>query len=72
VPRFWEAELAQLHHVPGGPRNRVARRRHRAGWVEPLTIDASHSPFLSRPAELAQLLVDATTTVPVGPLKPNG
>jgi hypothetical protein len=36
--------------------------------VEPLTIDASHSPFLSRPAELAELLVHATTTAPKGPL----
>ena len=75
VPRFWEAEL---------PRSFIACLEDRAQprWladvtarrlgVEPLTIDASHSPFLSRPAELAQLLVDATTTVPVGPLKPNG
>jgi hypothetical protein len=37
-----------------------------------LAIDASHSPFLSRPAELAQLLVHATTTAPIGPLEPNG
>jgi hypothetical protein len=38
---------------------------------EPLTIDASHSPFLSRPGDLAQLLVAATDTRPVGPLIPN-
>ena len=30
--------------------------------VEQLTIDTSHSPFLSRPRELAELLVHATTT----------
>jgi hypothetical protein len=38
--------------------------------VDPLTIDGSHSPFLSRPAELAALLVHATTTAPAGPLLP--
>jgi hypothetical protein len=36
-----------------------------------VTIDASHSPFLSRPAELAELLVHATTTAPHGPLNPG-
>ena len=39
--------------------------------VEPLTIDASHSPFLSQPAELAALVVYATTTEPIGPLNPD-
>jgi hypothetical protein len=39
--------------------------------VEQLTIDASHSPFLSRPAGLAELLVHATSTKPVGPLQPD-
>lgn len=39
--------------------------------VEQLTIDASHSPFLSRPRELAELLVDATATKPVAPLQPH-
>jgi hypothetical protein len=38
--------------------------------VDPLAIDGSHSPFLSRPAELAALLVHATTTAPAGPLLP--
>jgi hypothetical protein len=36
-----------------------------------LTIDTSHCPFLSRPQQLAELLVHATTTKPVGPLDPN-
>jgi hypothetical protein len=40
---------------------------HRLG-VEPLTIDASHSPFLSRPRELAELFVRSAATKPVGPL----
>ena len=39
--------------------------------VEQLTIDTSHSPFLSRPRELAELLVHATTTRPTGPLVPT-
>jgi len=38
--------------------------------VEPLVIDSSHSPFLSRPAELARLLVRAVDTEPGGPLLP--
>ena len=75
VPRFWEAELPRSFITcledRAQPRWLADVTARRLG-VEPLTIDASHSPFLSRPAELAQLLVDATTTVPVGPLKPNG
>jgi hypothetical protein len=39
--------------------------------VEQLTIDSSHSPFLSRPVELATLLEHATTTVPHGPMRPD-
>ncbi len=39
--------------------------------VEELTIDSSHSPFLSRPRELAELFVRAVATRPVGPLLPE-
>ena len=39
--------------------------------VEPLVTDTSHSPFLSQPAELAQLLVHAVDTTPIGPLAPG-
>jgi pimeloyl-ACP methyl ester carboxylesterase len=39
--------------------------------VAPLKINASHSPFLSKPAELANLLVRATSTEPLGPLRPS-
>jgi pimeloyl-ACP methyl ester carboxylesterase len=73
VPRFWEADLPRSfilclrdHAQPRWQAEVTARRL----GVEPLTIDTSHSPFLSRPAELAQLLVRATTTTPVGPLRP--
>ncbi len=75
VPRFWEADLPRSFVLcledRAQPRWLADVTARRLG-VEPLSIKASHSPFLSRPAELAQLLVEATTTVPVGPLRPNG
>ncbi len=75
VPRFWEADLPRSFIVcrqdRAQPRWLAAVTARRLG-VEPLAIDASHSPFLSRPAELAQILVRATTTEPIGPLRPNG
>ena len=74
VPRYWEANLPrsyilclQDHAKPHGMSVEVARRL----GVEPIPIDTSHSPFLSRPAELAELLVYATTTEPIGPLIPD-
>jgi pimeloyl-ACP methyl ester carboxylesterase len=74
VPRFWAAELPRSYvwcledrAKPAALSEVVVRRL----GVEPLTIEASHSPFLSRPAELAEPLVHATTTSPVGPLLPN-
>ncbi len=74
IPRFWAAELprsfivcAQDRSMPQWLADNVA---HRLG-VEQLVIDTSHSPFLSRPRELAVLLVHAITTAPVGPLMPN-
>ncbi len=74
VPSFWAADL---------PRSYVRCRQDRAKphamseevasrlGVVPLTIDSSHSPFLSRPRELAELLVHATTTAPVDSLRPG-
>ncbi len=74
VPDFWAADLprsfivcAQDRSMPRWLADTVA---HRLG-VEQLSIDTSHSPFLSRPAELAGLLVHATSTSPVGPLIPD-
>ncbi|MCB0940496.1 MAG: alpha/beta fold hydrolase [Mycobacterium sp.] len=74
VPRFWAAELprsfiqcTQDRSMPRWLADTVAERL----GVKPLTIDSSHSPFLSRPAELAELLVHATTTTPVRGLQPN-
>lgn len=74
VPRFWEAELPrsfivceQDRSMPRWLADTVARRL----GVQQLAIDSSHSPFLSRPRELTELLVHATTTKPVGPLVPH-
>jgi pimeloyl-ACP methyl ester carboxylesterase len=71
IPRFWEANLPRsyiygLRDHAWAPR--LSRMQaHRLG-VEPFTIDASHSPFLSRPRELAALLVEAPNRQPIGPL----
>ena len=74
TPRFWAAELPrsfivceQDRSMPRWLADTVARRL----GVEQLSIDTSHSPFLSRPRELAELLVAATSTRPVGPLIPD-
>lgn len=74
VPAFWAADLPrsfirceQDRSMPKWLADTVTERL----GVEQLTIDASHSPFLSRPAELAELLVHATTTRPVAPMSPN-
>ncbi|BBZ59594.1 alpha/beta fold hydrolase [Mycolicibacterium monacense] len=74
VPTFWAADLPrsfirclQDQSMPRWLADTVTRRL----GVEQLTIDASHSPFLSRPRELAELLVDATATKPVAPLQPH-
>ena len=74
VPHFWAADLSRSYI-------RCEQDRAKPRWlsdvvverlgVVPLTIDSSHSPFLSRPRELAELLVHATTTAPVGPLRPD-
>jgi pimeloyl-ACP methyl ester carboxylesterase len=68
---FWEAQLPRSYiHCeqdrakPESMTREVVRRL----GVEALTIDASHSPFLSRPAELAALFVKAVATRPIGPL----
>jgi pimeloyl-ACP methyl ester carboxylesterase len=75
VPRFWEADLPRSFIVclqdRAQPRWLADVTARRLG-VEPLTIDASHSPFLSCPDELAQLLIAATTTQPISSLRPNG
>jgi pimeloyl-ACP methyl ester carboxylesterase len=71
IPRFWDAELSRSYIRCLQDRawhRRVCDLQSRRLGVEPLTIDSSHSPFLSRPAELAALLVCAVDTVSFGPL----
>jgi pimeloyl-ACP methyl ester carboxylesterase len=74
IPAFWRADLPRSYILCAQDRAKPQAMSvsviDRLG-VEPLVIDASHSPFLSRPAELAELLVEATQTRPVRPLKPN-
>lgn len=74
LPRFWDADLPRSFIVceqdRSMPRWLADTVAHRLG-VEQLRIDTSHSPFLSRPRELAELLVQATGTRPVGPLLPD-
>jgi pimeloyl-ACP methyl ester carboxylesterase len=74
VANFWAADLGRSYI-------RCEQDRAKPRWlsdlvadrlgVAPLTIDSSHSPFLSRPAELAELFVHATTTTPIGPFRPD-
>jgi len=75
VPRFWDADLPRSFVLcladRAQPRWLADVTARRLG-VEPLAINTSHSPFLSRPAELAHLLIEATTTKPVGALRPSG
>ena len=75
VPHFWDSDLPRSFVLclqdRAQPRWLADVTARRLG-VEPLSIDASHSPFLSRPAELANLLVNATGTKTVGPLRPDG
>ena len=74
IPQFWAVGLPrsfirclQDQSMPQWLADTVTRRL----GVEQLTIDASHSPLLSRPKELAELLVHATATTPTGPLIPD-
>lgn len=74
VPRFWNADIprsfircAEDRAFPAALSERQIRRL----GVKPLDIESSHSPFLSRPAELARLLVHAPDTRPIGPLDPG-
>ncbi len=72
LPRFWAAQIPRAYiwcrDDRAQPHSNSQVIVDRLG-VDPLYIDGSHSPFLSRPRELAELLVHATTTTPTGPLK---
>lgn len=74
LPRFWGADLPRSYirclQDRAAPAWLSAQAARRLG-VEALTIDASHSPFLSRPREMAALFARALQTCPVGPLRPS-
>jgi pimeloyl-ACP methyl ester carboxylesterase len=74
VPNFWQADLSRSYvrclQDRAKPHAMSVEVADRLG-VSALAIDASHSPFLSRPAEVAELLVQATTTTPVSTIGPD-
>jgi pimeloyl-ACP methyl ester carboxylesterase len=73
VPGFWAADLPRSYVMclkDNAWPLRIGRLQAQRMGVEPLTIDSSHSPFFSQPAELARLLVRAVGTTPIGPLRP--
>jgi pimeloyl-ACP methyl ester carboxylesterase len=73
LENFWKAELPRSYILCRQDRAAplsLSRRFFERLGVEPLEIDASHSPFLSMPAPTARLLVAATQTRPSRPLRP--
>jgi pimeloyl-ACP methyl ester carboxylesterase len=74
VPNFWAADLPRSYVLclrDNAWPLRVGQLQARRMGVEPLVMDSSHSPFMSQPAELAQLLVHAVDTTPISPLSPG-
>jgi pimeloyl-ACP methyl ester carboxylesterase len=73
LKNFWEADLPRSFirctEDRVLPAAISAKTVNRLG-VEELTINSSHSPFLSRPPELAELILTAVETKPIGPLIP--
>jgi hypothetical protein len=75
IPNFWKANLprslilCRQDHAGGDPAS-VDRTIPRLG-VEPSWIDTSHSPFLSRPCECAEVILEAMDRPTVGPLIPR-
>lgn len=71
--RFWNANLPRSYIIclddRALPYATAMRHAGRLG-VRPLYIEGSHSPFFTRPAALAELLVRATSTRPVAQLRP--
>lgn len=74
LARFWAAQLPRSYIRCLADRSKppaMSREVVRRLGVEELTIDSSHSPFLSKPAELAALFVRAVATEPLRPLLPQ-
>jgi pimeloyl-ACP methyl ester carboxylesterase len=72
LPNFWAAELPRSYILclqdRALPFATAMKFAGRLGAV-PHFIDSSHSPFFSRPCELAALLTAAATDQPVAPLQ---
>jgi pimeloyl-ACP methyl ester carboxylesterase len=74
LPNFWAADLPRSFIICLQDRALAYATAMRAAGrlgVMPFYIDSSHSPFLSKPKDLATLLVRATTTKPVASLRPD-
>ncbi|GAB3572622.1 hypothetical protein GCM10027445_30460 [Amycolatopsis endophytica] len=75
VPNFWKQEDLSRSFIMGSRDTTcfpaLAHLQAKRLGVVPLEIDTGHSPWLSKPAEFAALLVEATKTKPVGPLIPT-
>ena len=73
LSRFWDADLSRSYILCSEDRAlpfaTAMRFAGRLGVV-PQVIAGSHSPFFSRPVELARALVIATATAPLAPLQP--
>lgn len=73
LSKFWAAELPRSYILclqdRALPFSTAMKFAGRLGVV-PHFIDSSHSPFFSRPHELAALLLSATEDKPVAPLQP--
>jgi pimeloyl-ACP methyl ester carboxylesterase len=73
IPTFWETQLPRSCIRCLDDRIMMQETYDatiRRLGVEGLNINASHSPFISRPGEFADLLVAAVQTTPIGPLLP--
>ena len=74
IPKFWAANIPRSYILclQDRAKSREASEAviNRLG-VDALTIDTSHSPFLSKPRELAELLEYALTTSPKRALSPT-
>lgn len=74
LPRFWAADIPRSYILCTDDRaflSRDSAQAIRRLGVQPLSIHASHSPFLSCPATLVDTILRAVGTKPVGPLLPT-
>jgi hypothetical protein len=71
VPRFWTSDVSRSFircSLDRALLPEIADRTAQRLGVEPLVIESSHSPFLSRPRELARVILEALDTQPVRPI----